>query len=130
MTIPLWGILLLILIPFFLALLSDYLRIKELGKFDNNYPREQTAQLTGLGSRVCAAQQNAWEALIMYTPSVLVAHLVGADAQQSAYAAILFCIARVIHSCSYLFNLATVRSVSFFVALGSCLWLFWLAGSA
>ena len=127
MTIPLWGILFLMMVPLVLAGINDYLRIKELGNLDNNYPRDQTAKLTGLGSRVWAAQQNSWEALIMYAPSVLVAHVVGADPVQSSYAAILFCIARVTHAACYLFNIATLRSISYFITLGCCFWLFWLA---
>ena len=50
MTIPLWGILFLVLITFSLAALGDYLRLSELGDFDNNYPRDQTAKLTGIGA--------------------------------------------------------------------------------
>ena len=129
MTIPLWGILFLILITFSLAALGDYLRFRELGDFDNNYPRDQTAKLTGIGARVWAAQQNSWEALIMYVPSVLVAHIVGADPALSGYAALVFCAARVVHAGCYLANIATIRSASYFVALGCCVWLFWLSGS-
>ena len=130
MTTPLWALLFLILLPLVLAGVSDYLRIKEFDSFDNNYPREQSDKLSGIGKRAWAAQQNAWEALIIYTPSALVAHVAGADVQQSAYAALLFCAARVAHAVFYLMNLATLRSTSFMVALGCCLWLFWLAGNA
>ena len=127
MTIPLWSVLFIILIPFGLALVSDYIRFKEFGVFDNEHPREQVAKLTGVGARTWAAQQNSWEALIMFVPSVLIAHIVGADPIQSAYAAIFFCIARVTHSICYIFNLSTIRSLSYFVALGCCLWFFWLS---
>ena len=127
MTTPFWSILFVILIPFFLALFNDYLRYKEFGEFDNNHPREQTAKLTGLGARVWAAQQNSWEALIMYSPSVLIAHLVGADPLQSTYAAVVFCVARVVHSACYILNWGALRSISYFVALGCCLRFFWLA---
>ena len=128
MTIPLWGLLFLIVIPFLLAGLNDVIRYKELGSFDNNYPREQTAKLTGLGARVWSAQLNAWEALAIYTPAVLVAHVVGADPAMSAKAAIAYCAARVFHAAFYLLNIATLRSLSYFVALGCVFWLFWLSG--
>lgn len=130
MTTPLWTILFVLLLPTLLALIADALRIKEFDKYDNNYPREQAAKLSPIGQRAWAAQQNAWEALIMYVPSVIVAHLAGADGQQAAYAAVTFCIARVAHAFFYIANLATLRSASYFVALGCCLWLFWLAGNA
>ncbi len=112
MTIPLWSVLFVILIPFVLALINDYMRYKEFGVFDNEHPREQTAKLTGTGARLWAAQQNAWEALIMFAPSVLIAHSLGADAHESAYAAIIFCAARIMHSICYVFNFATLRSLS------------------
>jgi len=117
----------IILIPFFLALFGDLLRLKAFETFDNHNPRQQTLELSGLGTRVWSAQQNAWEALAMYVPSVLVAHIVGADPQQSTYAAIVFCAARVVHASCYIFNFATLRSLSYFIALGCCVRLFWLA---
>lgn len=127
MTIPFWSILFAILMPTFLALVSEYMRFKQFEKYDNAHPREQSASLTGGGARAWAAQQNAWEALMMFAPAVFIAHIAGADAQQSAYAAITFCMARVLHAAFYLFDLSTLRSLSYMVALGSCLWLFWLA---
>lgn len=130
MTIPFWSILFAILMPIFLASVSDYMRYKQFGSYDNADPREQSANLIGAGARAWAAQQNAWEALMMFAPAVLIAHIVGADAQQSTYAAITFCVARVLHAAFYLFNLSSLRSLSYMVALGSCLWLFWLSANA
>ena len=128
MTIPLWGILFLIVMPFLLAGHNDVIRYKKFGTFDNNYPREQTAQLSGLGARVWAAQLNAWEALAIYTPSVLVAHIVGVDPAMAAKAAIIFCAARVFHAAFYILNISPLRSLSYFVALGCSFWLFWMSG--
>ena len=129
MTIPFWGVLYLLIVTFLLAALGDLLRVKEFGKFDNNYPRVQTGNLTGVGSRVWAAQQNSWEAIMMYVPSVIVAHLVGVDSEQAAIAAIVFCVARFCHALFYVINIGALRSISYFVAFGCCLWLFWLAGN-
>jgi uncharacterized MAPEG superfamily protein len=129
-TIPFWSVLFIILIPFALALINDYVRYREFGVFDNNHPRQQTAQLTGTGARIWAAQENAWEALMIFVPSVLIAHAVGADASESATAAIVFCGARVMHSIFYICNFAMLRSLSYLVALGCCLWLFWLSATA
>ena len=129
MTIPFWGILYLLVVTFLLAALGDLLRIKEFGEFDNNYPRDQSSKLTELGSRVWAAQQNSWEAIIMYVPSVVVAHLVGVDLEQATIAALVFCVARFFHALFYIVNIGTLRSISYFVAFGCCLRLFWLAGN-
>ena len=130
MTTPFWCILFVLLIPFVLALAGDVFRIKEFGTYDNVHPRDQSASLTGMGARAWAAQQNAWEALAMFVPSVLIAHLAGADPSSSATASIVFCFARVLHAVFYLSKLSTLRSLSYFVALGCCLWLFWLSAGA
>ena len=127
MTIPFWTLLVAILIPFVLAMLGDYARYREFGILDNAHPREQSARLTGPGARLWAAQQNAWEALALFAPSVFVAHLAAADAHQSAWLAIVFCLARMAHPVFYVLNRSTLRSISYLVALGCCLWLFWLA---
>ena len=56
-----------------------------------------------------------------------VAHFAGADPGRSAIAAELFIVARILHAIFYATDLATLRSLAFMVAFGSCLWLFWLA---
>ncbi len=130
MTIPFWSVLFAILMPNILAFVSEYMRYKRFDVYDNQHPREQSAQLTGTGARMWAAQQNAWEALMMFAPAVVIAHLLGADAQLSAYAALLFCMARILHAVFYYLNWSTARSLIHTVALGSCLWLFYLSANA
>lgn len=130
MTTPFWCLLIAVFIPYVLAGTSGYFKAKQFGAIDNNNPRAQAAQLTGAGARAWAAQQNAWEALAVFTAAVVVAHLAGADAGRSAMAAQLFLGARVLHAIFYIADLATARSAIFFVGFGSCLWLFWLAASA
>jgi len=130
MTIPFWAIVFAIVMPNLLAFTSEYMRFKQFDAYDNQHPREQSAKLTGAGARMWAAQQNAWEALMMFAPSVLIAHTLGANAQHSAYAALLFCVARILHAICYYFNWSTTRSLIHMVALGSCFWLFYLAATA
>jgi uncharacterized MAPEG superfamily protein len=130
MTTPFWCLVIAVLIPYVLAFTAAYFKGKQFGKVDNNQPRVQGAALTGTGARVWAAQQNAWEALTVFTAAVLVAHFAGADAGRSATAAIVFIVARIAHAICYATDLAPLRSLSFMVGFGSCLWLFWLAASA
>ncbi len=130
MTTPFWCLLIAVLIPYLLSTAGGYFRLKQFGRLDNKNPRAQGAALTGLGARVQAAQQNAWEALPVFSAAVLVAHVSGADAQKSAWAAMLFLGARVLHTAFYMANLDILRSTIFLVGLGSCIWLFVLAAQA
>lgn len=83
--------------------------------------------MTGVGARAVAAQLNAWEALAMFTPAVLVAHLNGATAGQAALAAMLFVAARILHGVFYLADIDWARSLIWVVGVGSVIWLFVLA---
>ena len=130
MTTPFWCLLIIIVLPYVLAGMGGYFRVQQFGTLDNQQPRTQAASLEGIGARVYAAQQNAWEALPVFATSVFVAHLAGADAQKSAIAAILFVIVRILHAGFYLANLDKLRTLIFLVGLGSCIWLFVLAARA
>ena len=72
MTTPLIALVIVALLPYVLAGMGGPFRIKQFGKIDNNHPRQQYSQLTGMGGRVWAAQQNAWEALAIFTAAVAV----------------------------------------------------------
>ena len=130
MTTPFCCLLIAILIPYLLAFTASYFKIKQFGTLDNHQPRVQAAAQTGVGARLQAAQQNAWEALAVFTAAVLVAHVSGADPRASATAAMVFVAARILHAIFYAADQATLRSLAFFVAIGSCLRLFWLAAAA
>lgn len=130
MTVPFWCLLVVVLIPYVLSTSGGYFRVRQLGELDNKHPRAQAAKLEGAGARVYAAQQNAWEALPVFASAVFVAHLAGADPGGSALAAEIFVAARVLHPVFYATNLDALRSASFLVGLGCCIWLFVLAAQA
>lgn len=130
MTTPFWCLLIAIFMPYVLAGTGSYFKVKQFGALDNNQPRVQAAGLTGTGARVNAAQLNAWEALAVFSASVFVAHFAGADPGGSATASVVFVAARILHAVFYAADLAPLRSLSFAVAFGACLWLFWLAAAA
>jgi uncharacterized MAPEG superfamily protein len=130
MTTPFWCLVLVAGLPIGLALVGDYFRHVELGSVDNRDPRGQAARLEGAGARAYAAQANAWEALPLFAVAVFVAHLSGGDTSNSAIASVLFLIARVAHAAFYIADRSTLRSVSFLVAFGCCIWLVVIAAGA
>ena len=130
MTTPLWCLVFVTFLPIVYAWIAGYFKNKEFGSVDNKNPRQQGAQLEGPGARAVAAQANAWEALAIFTPAVLVAHVVGVGSgSAAAYAALLFVLARVLHGAFYLIDKDVLRSLSWLVGMGCCIYLFYLAGS-
>lgn len=130
MTVPFWCLLAAMLIPIVLSGVGGYFKSKQFGVLDNHNPRDQGAQLEGAGARTWAAQQNAWEALAIFTGAVVVAHLAGADPGASATAALVFVASRVLHAVFYITDLPPLRSTAFLVGLGCSLWLVGLAARA
>ena len=124
MTSVLACLLIAVLTPYVLAGIGGYHKGKQLGKVDNNNPRAQAAQLTGVGARAVAAQQNAWEALAVFTASLAAAFFAGVEPASLAAPALLFVAARIAHAVCYLNDLASARSGSFFVATLMCIWIF------
>jgi uncharacterized MAPEG superfamily protein len=130
MTTPFRCLFIVAILPYLLAGLGGYLRVKQLGHADNNHPRLQASQLTGPAARALAAQANAWEALGVFGTVVIVAHLVGADPQTSATASLIYLATRLAHPVLYISNFATARTLVFTVGLGCIAWLMSLAWSA
>ena len=130
MTTPFWCLLAAVLLPYVWAGAGVYYKRQQFGAIDANHPRAQSAALTDAGARANAAQLNSWEALPVFGAAVTVAHLAGADAGLSAVASLVFVASRVLHGSFYIGNLAPLRSLSFTVGFGACLWLFGLAARA
>jgi uncharacterized MAPEG superfamily protein len=112
MTTPFWCLLVAIFIPYILAGSTVYFKNKQFGEVDMNNPREQAVRLTGQGARANAAQANAWEALAVF-----------------ATAALVFIVARILHPVFYIADNQPLRTASFAVGFGCCLWLFYLAAN-
>lgn len=127
MTIPFWSLLIAVFIPYVLTGIGGYYKKQQFGSIDTHNPRTQAAALEGVGARANAAQANAWEALTVFTAAVMVAHFANADVKQSALAAQLFILFRVLHIGFYLGDIAIMRTLSFTGGFVCCLWLFWLA---
>lgn len=123
-------LLIAVLLPYVLAGIGSYHKGKQLGKVDNNNPRAQAAQLTGAGARAVAAQQNAWEALAVFTASLAAAFFAGVAPASLGTPALVFVAARIAHAACYLADLATARSLTFAVGFAMCVWIFVKALSA
>jgi len=116
----------LCLIPYIMAFISGYFRKKQLGKVDNENPREQYSKLEGVGARAVAAQQNSWEALGVYTATLMAVIGSGVPVKHLSEAAIVVLVARVLHGVFYLTNIDKLRTASFLVATGACFYLFYV----
>jgi uncharacterized MAPEG superfamily protein len=117
MTIPLWSLFAAVNLPYVWATISMQLRKKQLGSLDNNNPREQQKQMTGAAARAHAAQMNAWEALAVFTPAVLVAHVANPGSGVAPILAIAWVVLRIAHGVMYLADLATPRSAMFMMGM-------------
>jgi len=113
-----------VLLPYVLAGIGSRHKAQQFGKVDNNNPRAQSAQLTGTGARAVAAQQNAWEALAVFTASLAAAIFAGVDPASLRVQALVFVAARIAHAGCYLSDLASARSASFTIGTIACLWIF------
>ncbi|MBW2360526.1 MAG: MAPEG family protein [Deltaproteobacteria bacterium] len=127
MTTPFWCLLFAAVFPYVITGLGVKYRIDQLGSVDKHHPREQAKELRDVAARADAAQQNAWEALAVFTAAVTVAHLSSADPDASATASLVFVLARILHPIAYIANQPTLRALAFLTGLLSCLTLFGLA---
>jgi uncharacterized MAPEG superfamily protein len=93
-------------------------------RFDNANPREWLAQQSGFRQRANAAQLNGFEAFPLFAAAVIVAHLAGAPQARIDTLAGTFVMARLFYVGFYLADMATLRSLAWFVGLGSAIALF------
>ncbi|MEC8868885.1 MAG: MAPEG family protein [Pseudomonadota bacterium] len=128
MTLSLWCLMIVALLPYVLAGVGGYFRRTNLGTVDNDNPRGQAALLEGAGARAYAAQANAWEALALFLVGLALVHFTG-NADQAGTASVIFVIARILHAVFYIRGVAMLRSLSFFGALGAWIWLVVIAAS-
>jgi uncharacterized MAPEG superfamily protein len=120
MTIPLWTLLVASLLPYVWFGIANPLRKQEFGTLDNHHPRLQEAKQTAKGARASAASANAFEALAVYAPAVLVAHINAPNAALAPALALAWVALRVTHGIAYLANQPGLRTTCFVLAtLGS-----------
>lgn len=97
------------------------------GRYDNRNPRSQQASLSGFGARAKAAHENSFEALILFTPGVLVIVALNVATELAQYAAILFVFARIVYLLMYWIDQHIMRSIAWALGYGASLFLVWEA---
>ncbi|WP_448563533.1 MAPEG family protein [Thalassotalea ganghwensis] len=90
---------------------------QRMGRYDNNYPREQQAKLTGFGARALAGHQNSFEALILFAPAILLAITTNNTHQYVVQLAITYIICRFAYHVFYLTNWGLLRSLVWIIAI-------------
>ncbi len=60
MTTPFWCLFATALLPYFIAPVGAYFRVRQFGVLETKNPRKQQAESTGIAARANAAQSNAW----------------------------------------------------------------------
>ena len=87
-------------------------------RYDNRDVRGWQARLTGLPQRATAAHLNSFEAFPLFATAVLAALLTGADAERTMWLALAFVALRLAYGLVYLLDVAPLRSLVWFAALG------------
>jgi uncharacterized MAPEG superfamily protein len=119
MTTAYWCVLVAALLPYLATLTA-----KGGVRFDNRNPRAWLAQLTGWRARANAAQLNGFEAFPLFAVAVLVAEQLHAPQARIDALAIVFVAARLAYLGAYLADLATLRSLAWFIGIGSAVAIF------
>ncbi len=115
MTLLLWTVVIGCGLPYLAHAFHAREKLRS-GTYDRHTPRAQSMASTGLAARTWAAQQNAWEALAVFAPIALIAHLVGADPVRSGWLGLAWVLARLLHLAAYLADLPLLRSAAFALA--------------
>jgi uncharacterized MAPEG superfamily protein len=120
MTTAYWCVLIAALLPYGATLAA------KIGgeKFDNSNPRDWLGQQAGHRRRANAAQLNSFEAFPLFAAAVIVAHLTQAPQPRVDLLAITFVAARICYIGLYVADLAKLRSLAWFVGIGSAVAIF------
>jgi uncharacterized MAPEG superfamily protein len=116
MSIPFWCLFISALL-IYIARIPVARAMKEQGGYNNHLPRSQQTQLTGYGARALAAHQNSFEAFVLFSAGVFVAHTTQTQGFLIDWIAVIFVIARLIYLGAYLADIPNVRSPAWFVGL-------------
>ena len=120
MTIAFWCVLVAGFLPYFGTLTA------KIGgeRFDNSNPRDWLNAQSGFRKRANAAQHNSFEAFPFFAAAVIIAHVAGAPQGRIDLFAVVFVLARLFYIAFYVADMATLRSLAWFVGLGSVVALF------
>ena len=120
MTLAYWCVLIAGMLPY-VATLSAKIGGQ---RFDNRNPRDWLGAQSGFRRRANAAQLNGFEAFPLFAAAVLIAHMAGAPQPRVDTLAVVFVAARIAYTLCYFADLATLRSLAWFVGIGSVVGMF------
>mgnify|MGYP003519739126 FL=1 len=120
MTVAFWCVLVAGFLPYFGTLTA------KIGgeRFDNSNPRDWLNAQSGFRKRANAAQHNSFEAFPFFAAAVIIAHVAGAPQGRIDLFAVVFILARLFYIAFYVADMATLRSLAWFVGIGSVVALF------
>lgn len=121
MTILILCLLIAIILPYLVKLPVASAMSRAKGGYNNNHPREQQNSLQGFGARAVGAHQNCFESLLIFSTAVLTAMITNHVSLTVQILAVIYIISRIIYVFLYLMNLATLRSLIWFVGLICCI---------
>jgi uncharacterized MAPEG superfamily protein len=93
--------------------------ISKQGKYDNKHPRLQQANLEGLGARAVAAQQNSFEAVCFFAPTVLLVLALNEHTVNTAQWCVAFIVCRFLYLGFYWANMDILRSLAWTAAMAT-----------
>ena len=104
-----------------------YAMSKQEGGYDNHYPRDQQAKLTGLGKRALGGHTNSIEAFPLFASGVAFALIGNAEITTIQNLCIVFICSRVAYLICYWIDQDFLRSTFWSVGFISSIWLMALA---
>lgn len=113
MTYAYWYLLAVLLLPYCFATLAKFKH----PEFTNKVPRDFLDNLDGWRKRSHWAQMNSYEIFPGFAAAVIIAHQIGAPQQRIDILALIFLILRVLYGFFYIFNKASLRSLTWFGSL-------------
>lgn len=109
------------LLPYVFTLIAKFIAGFK-GK-DNQNPREFLAKTSGLAARANAVQQNSFESLPLFIAAILMAEYMVVPQFIIMMLGIGYLVLRVIYGICYLANIATLRSVIWFLSMACPIYL-------
>lgn len=107
MTIALWCVMVAAVLP----LVCTGIAKSGFESYDNRNPRAWLARQEGWRARANSAQQNSWEALMVFACGVFAAHLAAGPQPRIDWIALGFVAARLVYIWCYVTDRATLRSI-------------------
>jgi uncharacterized MAPEG superfamily protein len=121
-TIAYWCVLVMVLFPYLFTILA-----KSGPGFNNSNPRGYLEKVEGWRKRAHWVQVNNFETFPAFAVSVIIAHQLHANQTIINELAIIFVMARTLHAICYIANLASLRTLFWFIGLGCVVTLFFIS---